>query len=98
MSLIRLLKRQGKVVGKTAAIFMSLILGAALAQAQVAPAAPPVGAAPAAPVFSTVPTEDGYVLGVGDVIAASVLGRTEFNSQVQIQADGTRCSFRFSAR
>jgi hypothetical protein len=40
MSLIRLLKRQGKVVGKTAAIFMSLILGAALAQAQVAPAAP----------------------------------------------------------
>ncbi|MCH4150796.1 MAG: SLBB domain-containing protein [Sphingobium sp.] len=89
MSLIRLLKRQGKVVGKTAAIFMSLILGAALAQAQVAPAAPPVGAAPAAPVFSTVPTEDGYVLGVGDVIAASVLGRTEFNSQVQIQADGT---------
>lgn len=89
MSLIRLLKRQGKVVGKAAAIFMSLILGAALAQAQVAPAAPPVGAAPAAPVFSTVPTEDGYVLGVGDVIAASVLGRTEFNSQVQIQADGT---------
>jgi len=89
MSLIRLLNRQGKVVGKTAAIFMSLILGAALAQAQVAPAAPPVGAAPAAPVFSTVPTEDGYVLGVGDVIAASVLGRTEFNSQVQIQADGT---------
>jgi polysaccharide export outer membrane protein len=89
MSLIRLLNRQGKVVGKAAAIFMSLILGAALAQAQVAPAAPPVGAAPAAPVFSTVPTEDGYVLGVGDVIAASVLGRTEFNSQVQIQADGT---------
>lgn len=66
---------------------LSLCASAMTAHAQVAPPAPTSAAAPQ--VFSSVPTEDGYVLGVGDVISSSVLGRTEFNSQVQVQADGT---------
>lgn len=69
---------------------MTIFWGSAMiAYAQTAPAAPATAPAPAAQAFSTTATEDGYILGIGDVISASVLGRAEFNSQVQIQADGT---------
>lgn len=32
---------------------------------------------------------DGYVLGTGDVVEVSVLGREEFRPRVQVQTDGT---------
>lgn len=87
MSIIGSLNMKMVGAGKAASLIMlSLFGGAMVAYAQVPTT---TGAAPAPQVFSTVPTEDGYILGVGDVISASVLGRTEFNSQVQIQADGT---------
>ncbi|MEZ5656808.1 MAG: polysaccharide biosynthesis/export family protein [Sphingobium sp.] len=39
---------------------------------------------------ATAPITDGaYVLGPGDVVNVSVLGRPEFNPQVQVQTDGT---------
>jgi len=41
--------------------------------------------APAAPVT----LNDGYVMGVGDVVEIAVLGREEFKPRVQIQVDGT---------
>lgn len=50
-----------------------------------APAATP--AAPAAAANKT--TDDGYVLGAGDVVDVSVLGREEFHPRVQVQVDGT---------
>lgn len=90
MSIIRSLRKNVMKASKFAALVTAMLYGGTfVAHAQVAPAAPATGAASAQPVFSTIPTEDGYILGVGDVISASVLGRTEFNSQVQIQADGT---------
>ncbi|WP_286772844.1 MULTISPECIES: SLBB domain-containing protein [unclassified Sphingomonas] len=59
-----------------------------------APAAPQ--AAPARPAADAAGKDkqqnslaDGYVLGVGDVIEVSVLGREEFKPRVQVQVDGT---------
>lgn len=49
----------------------------ALAQAAAEPAAPPVT------------LNDGYVVGVGDVVEIAVLGREEFKPRVQVQVDGT---------
>lgn len=90
MSLIRSLKMKMTDACKIASlILVSYFGGALVAHAQMPSAAPMSGAAPASQVFSTVATEDGYVLGVGDVVSVSVLGRPEFNSQVQVQADGT---------
>lgn len=67
------------------------------AASQVIPAVPapntaPATAAPAptaANTNSTVTVVDGYVLGPGDIIDIGILGRTEFNSHVQVQIDGT---------
>ncbi len=69
---------------------MNTVLGsvrtAMMALLMVAGALPQLGgaqtAAPSAPV-------EGYVLGPGDVIEVSVLGRDEFKSRVQVQVDGT---------
>ncbi len=69
-------------------------------QAQVPAAPPPQPAAPlaqpaqpqaAAPVGDSrvISLNDGYVLGPGDVVDVTVLGRAEFNPRVQIQSDGT---------
>lgn len=52
-----------------------------------APAPGAAAAAPAAP--GPVTLNDGYVLGAGDVVDVTVLGRPEFNPRVQIQTDGT---------
>lgn len=39
---------------------------------------------------TTLPVQrESYVLGIGDKVEVSVLGRTDFTSQVEIQADGT---------
>lgn len=68
------------------------------AHAQI-PAAPPLAAPTAAPAAAApadassaaapVSLNDGYILGPGDVVDVSVLGRAEFNPRVQIQTDGT---------
>lgn len=54
-------------------------------------AAPTTTSAPAAPADAAAPVSlnDGYILGPGDVVDVSVLGRPEFNPRVQIQTDGT---------
>ena len=46
-----------------------------------------VSAAASAP--AAVSLADGYVLGIGDIVEVSVLGRDEFKPKTQIQADGT---------
>lgn len=56
---------------------------AALATPAVHAQTPP---APAGPAVSLI---DGYVLGPGDVIEVSVLGREEYKPRVQVQVDGT---------
>ena len=70
----------------------ALSIATAAAAQQPAPAAP--APAPAAAPAATTPTPaislaDGYVLGVGDTIEVSVLGRAEFAARVQVQVDGT---------
>lgn len=62
------------------------------AAAQDVPSAPPSAVPAQAAVSadsSTVTLSDGYVLGIGDVIQVSVLGRTEFDVRVQVQNDNT---------
>nr|WP_306300222.1 SLBB domain-containing protein [Erythrobacter sp. LQ02-29] len=44
---------------------------------------------PAPATSGAVPLPDGYVLGEGDAIQVSIPGRADFNTQVQIQPDGT---------
>lgn len=87
------------MTGSTKAIMMALaallLLAWTPAVAQIP--APPVPAPVAsgavatapAPVSGPVTLNDGYVLGVGDVVDVTVLGRPEFNPRVQIQSDGT---------
>lgn len=72
------------------------LLSGSLATAQTASGVPgmpgvaaPAPVAAAAPETSTVTLSDGYVLGVGDVVEVTVLGREEFRSRVQVQTDGT---------
>lgn len=75
------------------AVMMAVILSlspmaSAVASAQMSP--PPAQPAQAAETGKQVVSmADGYVLGVGDVVEVSVLGREEFNPRVQIQNDGT---------
>lgn len=70
-----------------AALFAAFAAPLAPAAAQVAPpiAAPATAPAPSAPVT----LNDGYVIGVGDVVEIAVLGREEFRPRVQVQVDGT---------
>ncbi|MEY4240290.1 MAG: hypothetical protein RL339_2891 [Pseudomonadota bacterium] len=56
------------------------------AQTAPPPAPSPAAAQPAAPVVTL---NDGYVIGVGDVVEIAVLGREEFKPRVQVQVDGT---------
>lgn len=91
MSLTRSMMSKMNDALKAASLFLVVMFGSTvIAHAQAAPAAPqpmPVASTPQA--FSGMPTDDAYVLGAGDVITAEVLGRAEFKTQVQIQADGT---------
>lgn len=64
---------------------MGLLLSTAPSFAQAATAAPAPAAAPA----PSVNLNDGYVIGVGDVVEIAVLGREEFKPRVQVQVDGT---------
>lgn len=87
MSLTRSILSTMKQALKAASLALVMMIGGATAaHAQAMPATP---ATPAPQAFSSVPTDDAYVLGAGDVITTEVLGRAEFKTQVQIQADGT---------
>jgi len=55
--------------------------------AQTATQSPAQAAAPA--LAAPVTLNDGYVIGVGDVVEIAVLGREEFKPRVQVQVDGT---------
>jgi polysaccharide export outer membrane protein len=66
------------------AVFAMLVVPAA-AQTATQPPAQAATPLPAAPVT----LNDGYVMGVGDVVEIAVLGREEFKPRVQIQVDGT---------
>lgn len=60
--------------------------------AGTAPVQPPRAAqgVPAAPAAQeSVSLVDGYVLGAGDIIEVSLLGREDFKPRVQVQSDGT---------
>lgn len=81
------MSRLGFLAVSTAAIALALPAGA-----QQAPRPAPQPAAPAAATSTPaapVSLADGYVLGVGDTIEVSVLGRAEYTARVQVQADGT---------
>lgn len=67
--------------GLAIALAASLILFAQTSAAQV-PAAQPSAA-------YTVSLADGYVLGAGDVMEVSLLGRDDYRARVQVQTDGT---------
>ncbi|MBV1692171.1 polysaccharide export protein [Novosphingobium sp. G106] len=59
------------------------------ASRQARPAMRSSPAASAAPSAAAGTTDEGYVIGPGDVVDVSVLGREEFHPRVQVQADGT---------
>lgn len=69
----------------------SLVAILALASTVATAAAPVQQTPPAAPAQgdASVSLVEGYVLGPGDVIEVSVLGREDFKPRVQVQADGT---------
>ncbi|MFA7585869.1 MAG: SLBB domain-containing protein [Novosphingobium sp.] len=75
------------------AIMMATILSLSpMASAAASAQTPPPAAASTQTAESgkqAVSMADGYVLGVGDVVEVSVLGRDEFHPRVQIQNDGT---------
>jgi len=61
---------------------LATITGFAQLHAQVAPAPPPV-------VSVANAQAQGYIVGIGDSIEVSVIGRPEYTSRVQVQVDGT---------
>jgi polysaccharide export outer membrane protein len=73
-------------------LVFGLLLGAASALAQPVDPAPGPVAPPPAAASAQAPASnltDGYILGPGDVVEISVLGREEFHPRVQVQVDGT---------
>lgn len=77
-------------------VFASLFLaGQAVAQDQGSASVPPIAAAPpppaaaAAPAAGALTLNEGYVLGAGDIIEVSIIGRNDFSGRVQVQVDGT---------
>jgi polysaccharide export outer membrane protein len=67
-----------------ALVFVSLAFGPIAAFAQPAPAGPPATALPE----PTAMVEANYVLGLGDVVEVSVVGRTDFQGRVRVGPDG----------
>lgn len=78
-------------------VLLPLFGSAALAQGAGVPPAPPSGPVAGASVPSGAPSvpdnanaiTEGYVIGVGDVIEVTVLGREDYKARVQVQIDGT---------
>lgn len=95
MNIIRSMTGLAKAITAAVAVVMLMAWMPAVAQIPAPPVPAPtsgaaVAAAPApAPAAGPVTLNDGYVLGAGDVVDVTVLGRPEFNPRVQIQTDGT---------
>lgn len=70
-----------------AALLIALSVYAGPVAAQTPVPAPALATAPAN--GGAVNLNDGYVMGVGDVVEIAVLGREEFKPRVQVQVDGT---------
>ena len=75
--------RLGLAVALTAAVSAYAQVPDQSTQAGASPAQPQASAAPAAPIDSS------YVLGAGDVVEVSLVGRGDFTSRVRVAADGT---------
>lgn len=69
-------------------VVIGLAILAMLAVPAVAQAGSSVQATGPAPT-PIITLNDGYVIGVGDVVEIAVLGREEFKPRVQVQVDGT---------
>ena len=64
--------------------------GAAPAGAASRPGGPESPAAsPTAPAAPTAPVDSSYVLGSGDVVELSLVGRNDFGGRVRVRSDGT---------
>lgn len=61
----------------------------AIAQPAVSAQPATTAGAPTAPTAAAVSLNNGYKVGVGDVLEVSVLGRDEYRARVQVQTDGT---------
>lgn len=70
-------------------IAFSIYAGPAAAQTANPAPAPAAAAVPGPANGGVVTLNDGYVIGVGDVVEIAVLGREEFKPRVQVQVDGT---------
>jgi polysaccharide export outer membrane protein len=70
-------------------IAFSIYAGPAAAQTATPAPAPAAAATPGPANGGVVTLNDGYVIGVGDVVEIAVLGREEFKPRVQVQVDGT---------
>jgi polysaccharide export outer membrane protein len=73
------------------ALVVSLLAVLALlgASASLSAQTPAPAAAQAAAPAPAVTLNEGYVIGVGDLVEIAVLGRDEFKPRVQVQVDGT---------
>lgn len=80
ISAIALFRPLRRVAVLLTAVFALLVSTAGPAVAQITPAPTNGG---------VVTLNDGYVIGVGDVVEIAVLGREEFKPRVQVQVDGT---------
>lgn len=80
ISAIALFRPLRRVAVLLTAVFALLVSAAGPAVAQITPAPTNGG---------VVTLNDGYVIGVGDVVEIAVLGREEFKPRVQVQVDGT---------
>jgi polysaccharide biosynthesis/export protein len=78
----------GRVAG-LAKVQRFILLGGACAAGVAGVPLSAQRAAPANQAAAVAPQREGYLLGKGDVIEVSVLGRTDYTSRVQVQEDGS---------
>jgi len=76
-----------KMISRPFDRIMAMAIASLLALAGMA--SPAFAQAAAEPVAAPVTLNDGYVVGVGDVVEMAVLGREGFKPRVQVQVDGT---------
>jgi polysaccharide export outer membrane protein len=74
------------IVRQFSRILALMIAGLLALTGLVSPAAAQTAGETATPAVTL---NDGYVIGVGDVVEIAVLGRDEFKPRVQVQVDGT---------
>ncbi len=66
-----------------------LLVASTLAGGQAIAQVAPPNVAVAAPAAEAPAVNEGYVVGPGDVLEVTVLGRQDFQARVQVQVDGT---------